>query len=97
MHKFPLIWQNVPDKPSCKQQVFPIPQRLLYRHWADQRIAAVYPVMRKQSGGIGRSAAAATAQLPDLRVLRRCGLGDFVILTMDIDLVFKIAAIGIIV
>lgn len=29
--------------------------------------------------------------------MRRCGIGDFTVLIMDIDLVFKIAAIGIIV
>ena len=29
--------------------------------------------------------------------MRRCGIGDFTVLTMDIDLVFKIAAMGIIV
>lgn len=29
--------------------------------------------------------------------MRRCGAGDFVFITMDIDLIFKIAAIGIIV
>ena len=29
--------------------------------------------------------------------MRRCGAGDFVSMSMDIDLIFKIAAIGIIV
>ena len=29
--------------------------------------------------------------------MRRCGIGDLVIVTMEIDLIFKIAAIGIIV
>ena len=29
--------------------------------------------------------------------MRRCSIGDFVYLTMEIDLIFKIAAVGIIV
>ena len=29
--------------------------------------------------------------------MRRCGIGEFVYLTMEIDLIFKIAAVGIIV
>ena len=48
-------------------------------------------------GSSGISATAATAQLSNLRFLRRRGVGYFTVLTMDIDLVFKIAAIGIIV
>ena len=38
-----------------------------------------------------------SAQLSYIGTLRRCGTGDHFDLTMDIDLIFKIAAIGIIV
>ena len=49
------------------------------------------------AGSIGTSAITTFAQLSDSRLLRRCGAGHFTVLIMDIDLVFKIAAIGIIV
>ena len=40
---------------------------------------------------------AANAELPDSGTLCRCSPGHFVYLTMEVDLIFKIAAIGIIV
>ena len=48
-------------------------------------------------GGVGTPATPTCTHLSNLRLLRRCGVGNTTDLTMDIDLVFKIAAIGIIV
>ena len=58
---------------------------------------AVQAVLHGTTGSIGASAIAAAAQLSDPWVLCRRSAGNFTVLTMDIDLVFKIAAIGIIV
>ena len=54
-------------------------------------------VLSCTAGSIGTSADAAYAQLSDVGILRRCGTGNHFVLSMDIDLIFKIAAIGIIV
>ena len=54
-------------------------------------------VLLEAIGSIGISAAATIAQLSNSGILCRRGAGNFTVLTMDIDLVFKIAAIGIIV
>ena len=47
--------------------------------------------------GIGASAISAHPELSDLGLLCRCSAGHSIIVIMDIDLVFKIAAVGIIV
>ena len=45
----------------------------------------------------GAESSTATAKLPNAGPLCRCGDRDTVYITMDIDLIFKIAAVGIIV
>ena len=58
---------------------------------------ALQAVLNGTTGSIGASAVSASAQLSDPWFLCRSCAGDLIVLTMDIDLVFKIAAIGIIV
>ena len=53
--------------------------------------------MQPSTGRIGTQPDPAPAQLSNLKLLRRGGSGHFTYLTMDIDLIFKIAAVGIIV
>ena len=54
-------------------------------------------VLLVRTGSNGTSAITALAQLSDTWFLRRRSAGNLIVLSMDIDLVFKIAAIGIIV
>ena len=49
------------------------------------------------AGNSGEEPGNTSSQLRDTGIVRRCGAGDFVSMSMDIDLIFKIAAIGIIV
>ena len=53
--------------------------------------------MRPRSALIGTGPGCETAQLSYLRTLRRHGVDHTLYLTMEIDLIFKIAAVGIIV
>ena len=53
--------------------------------------------MQKGTGPAGRTSGIQTPQLPNFEPLRRCCAGDPICVAMEIDLIFKIAAIGIIV
>lgn len=53
--------------------------------------------MHEGAGYTGSGTGGQAALLSDPGAVRRGGTGDFIYLTMEIDLIFKIAAVGIIV
>ena len=53
--------------------------------------------MQQKPERVGEGQGYAHKKLSDIRAVRRCSLSDFVVVSMHIDLIFKIAAIGIVV
>ena len=53
--------------------------------------------MRGKLGSTGKRQGCTGTKLSDIRLVRRRGLSNSIVVSMDIDLIFKIAAIGIVV